>query len=670
LAFLLATRWNPFERRTLADRKLPLMTAMNRRRFLRNAAAATAGVAIAPRVLGWRATAVASTLSPAAPADPLLPFIEHYQTNVSTDLSFSSNAAVEILSGFSQLWQTGAAWNNGTVLDAGALYANMLHSVWVTTKRTEDEAKESFIVDRQDQSYDMIGALGPLARYYYAGSLAVTSITSAPDGTPATQINDVVPAGAAAGSMTGAGNPASALGALVTLVTTLRGNYSSGNPSKNTFQYPRPWRMNDESQVIDTGTVDPYGFPVYESDVVVAPQLLLQRSLTPASDGAFPSGHTNAFYLAGLAYAYAVPERFQEIITRAMELANYRIVAGMHSSVDVLGGRILGTALAAAILADPANGEVKVNARATALAYFESATGSADLFAAAHAAGLDADPYSSRELNERLIQPWWTYVLPRRGLPNVPMTVPAGAEVLLETRQPYLAADQRREVLRTTALPSGYPLLDGGELWGRLNLFAAADGYGAFAADVTVVMDATAAGFNAADAWKNDISGPGGLVKQGSGALTLSGENSFRGGTVITGGTLVAAAPNALGSGPVQVGAAGTLAVTPVQGGQGAGRHGAGVEVDGTLEVAGILAVTLGAGPSGPVLSVAGTALLDAASSLVISLPDGFSGRAAVPLLSARQVRGTFGAVSVATPGYRAAVRYARDGVTVVVSKA
>ena len=649
------------------------MTAMNRRRFLRNAAAVTAGLAIAPRVLDWQATAAAATASPTGATYPLLPFIEHYQTNVSTDVSFSSNAAAEILSGFSRLWQTGTAWNTGTVLDVDALYANMLHSVWVTTKRTEDEAKESFVVDRQDQSYDMIGALGPLAHYYYPGALAVTSITSAPDGVPATQINDVVPDGSPAGSMTGAGNPTSALGPVVTLVNTLRGNYSSGNPSKNTFLYPRPWRMNDQSKVVDTGTVDQYGFPVYESDVVVAPQLLLQRSLTPASDGGFPSGHTNAFYLAGLAYAYAVPERFQEIITRAMELANYRIVAGMHSSVDVLGGRILGTALAAAILSDPANGTVKASGRATALAYFESATGSADLFAAAHSGGLDTDPYASRDLNKRMIQPWWTYVLPRRGPFNVPMTVPEGAEVLLETRQPYLSVDQRREVLRTTALPSGYAMLDGPELWGRLNLFAAADGYGAFEADVTVVMDASADGFSAADAWKNDISGPGALAKQGSGALTLSGENSFKGGTVITGGTVVAASPSALGTGPVEVGAAGTLAITPAPAdpaATGADRDDATLRVSGTLEVAGTLLVALGPDSGGPVLSVAGSVVLDSGSSLVISLPDGLSGRAAVEVLSARPVRGTFGSVSVATPGYTAAVRYARNAVTILLGAA
>jgi autotransporter-associated beta strand protein len=488
--------------------------------------------------------------------------------------------------------------------------------------------------------------------------------------------------------MTGAGNPAAALGAIVTLVTTLRGNYSSGNPAKNTFLYPRPWRMNDDSQVIDTGTVDEYGFPVYQSDVVVAPQLLLQRSLTPASDSGFPSGHTNAFYLAGLAYAYAVPERFQEIITRAMERANYRIVAGMHSSVDVVGGRILGTALAAAILSDPANATVKANARATALAYFGSATGSDDLFDAAHAAGLDTDPYASRELNKRMIQPWWTYVLPRRGPSDVPMTVPAGAEVLLETRQPYLSAGQRREVLRTTALPSGYPLLDGGEPWGRLNLFAAADGYGAFDADVTVVMDAAAGGFNAADAWRNNITGPGALAKLGSGTIALSGRNSFRGGTVITAGTLVAASPNALGHGPVQVGAAGTLAVTQAPADPTAAAAAVkraehdgqadetvliddAVRIGGTLALDGTLAVTLGADTEGPVLSVAGGALLDRGSSLVISLPDGIGGRAAaIRLLTAGRVLGTFGTVSVATAGYRAVVRYARDGVTVQLSAA
>jgi hypothetical protein len=59
---------------------------------------------------------------------------------------------------------------------------------------------------------------------------------------------------------------------------------------------------------------------------------------------------------------------------------------------------------------------------------------------------------------------------------NLPIVVPTGAEVLVETRLPYLSAAQRREVLCTTGLSPGYPLLDDAGGWGRLNLFAAADG--------------------------------------------------------------------------------------------------------------------------------------------------------------------------------------------------
>ncbi len=58
------------------------------------------------------------------------------------------------------------------------------------------------------------------------------------------------------------------------------------------------------------------------------------------------------------------------------------------------------------------------------------------------------------------------------------MMVPKGAEVLLETRFPYLD-NTRRWVLATTGLPSGYPVLDDPEGWGRLDLYSAADGYGA-----------------------------------------------------------------------------------------------------------------------------------------------------------------------------------------------
>ncbi|EBS3160850.1 fibronectin-binding autotransporter adhesin ShdA [Salmonella enterica subsp. enterica serovar Corvallis] len=50
---------------------------------------------------------------------------------------------------------------------------------------------------------------------------------------------------------------------------------------------------------------------------------------------------------------------------------------------------------------------------------------------------------------------------------------------------------------------------------------------------------------------ENTLSGSGSLVKTGTGELTLSGDNSYSGGTTIADGTLIAANVNALGSGDI-----------------------------------------------------------------------------------------------------------------------
>lgn len=126
--------------------------------------------------------------------------------------------------------------------------------------------------------------------------------------------------------------------------------------------------------------------------------------------------------------------------------------------------------------------------------------------------------------------------------------IAAGAEALLAERLPYLDSMQRRAVLRSTALPSGY-----------LNVDAAARGYRTFTGNVVVTMDAARGGYHARDAWRNDIDGGGKLTMQGSGTLALHGRNSWVGGTQIAGGTLEAASANALGGGDVYL-AAGTLA--------------------------------------------------------------------------------------------------------------
>ncbi|WP_436529669.1 phosphatase PAP2 family protein [Actinoplanes sp. HUAS TT8] len=615
------------------------MPSISRRTMLKASAAGAAGLAAGPSLFAAPAGA-------AEKAATTVDFVDAYQTNVIANLTVDTNAAVRILSGFQKVWATGTSWNTGTVLDQAFLRANIRYAIRVTTHRTDAEAAKAFLVDRQHQSYSVIAGLGPLADLYKAGALAVTSITSAPATTPATTINDSVPAGSPAGAANGPGSTTSALGKVATLVNTLRGNYSSGNPAKYSFQYPRPWRSTVDSTVVDTGRVDAFGFPIYDSEVVVAPALLRQRSTSPVDDAGYVSGHTNALFLASLAYAYAVPERFQEMVTTAYDLAHTRIVAGMHSPADVIGGRILATALAAAILRDPANATVKADARAQALAFFQEKTGTKDLFAYVH------DP-ADRKVNAAIVRPKHTYDLPAHGK-RVPVTVPAGAEVLLETRQPYLDAAQRREVLRTTGLTSGHPILDGPEQWGRLNLFAAADGFGAFDATVAVTFDAARGGFHAADAWRNDIDGRGGLVKLGSGALTLSGDNDYRGGTTVAQGTLVAASPTALGTGDVTV-TGGTLSLAVD-----------GVKVRGDYrQSAGTLAVTVD--PKGKTALTVEEATLGANVTLSVTVDPARKGHCdeRITVLKARRLRGRFAEVVVTTPGYRAELVTSGDTVAI-----
>jgi autotransporter-associated beta strand protein len=127
---------------------------------------------------------------------------------------------------------------------------------------------------------------------------------------------------------------------------------------------------------------------------------------------------------------------------------------------------------------------------------------------------------------------------------------------------------QQREVLATTELPSGQPL-DDGSGYARLNLYKAADGYGALRGPVVVLMDASRGGFNAFDSWNNDIGDyvapstgvvtQGSLVKSGTGTLQLTGRNSYTGATTVSAGSLALSAANRLDSLGTLVVSGGTL---------------------------------------------------------------------------------------------------------------
>nr|WP_051105747.1 hypothetical protein [Parafrankia discariae] len=284
--------------------------ALDRRRVLRGSAGVSAGLLALPAALASPARAATTGAGGGAAAGGAagggtpggaVAFVDSYPTNTTADLTPAGDAAVRVLDGMARLRRTGTAWNTGVPLRPDVLRKNLRYTAEVTRRRTATQAGDAFVYDRQHQSYAVIAGLGPPAEIYKAGSLAVTSITTAPAGIPTAKINDAVPTGAPAGSAIGAGSVSSPLGSVVTLVNTVRGPFASGNPSKFAYQYPRPWRMNERSEVIDTGAVDDLGYPVYRSDVVVVPQLLRQRAEVPAEDGGHPSGHTNAFHLAALA---------------------------------------------------------------------------------------------------------------------------------------------------------------------------------------------------------------------------------------------------------------------------------------------------------------------------------------------------------------------------------
>ncbi|WP_167555541.1 acid phosphatase [Bacillus licheniformis] len=437
-------------------------------------------------------------------------FVDHYKNNISANTTAESNPVIGLLSEFNKLWTPGKTWNTGTKLNSRVLDANIQKVVDIAERRTMLEENAAYFDDRRSQSYSIIDGLGKLAGVYRMNAGATTTITSIPADASIRKYND---------EGTNSGSTSSELGNVVSLVNTLRGNYSSSNPAKSYFNYPRPFRWKDNSIIVPTL------IPVINPD--------------PNKDGGFPSGHTNAAYLSAFAMAYAIPERYQELLTRASELGHNRIVAGMHSPLDVMGGRVMATALSAAILSDPANERLKKTAFDEARRKLLTQTGTAE------------DRYSDYEKNKKQYTERLTYGFRQMNKTAKPMAVPKGAEVLLETRFPYLDKKQRRSVLATTGLPAGYPVLDDREGWGRLNLFSAADGYRAFTKNVTVTMDSAKGGFHTADRWRNDISGTGKLTKKGTGALKLEGDNTYSGGTRIDQGTLEGGSETAFGRGDV-----------------------------------------------------------------------------------------------------------------------
>lgn len=485
-------------------------------------------------------------------------FVDSWNTNDSSLQSSETNAGIGVLDGMHDLWIPGTSWNNGTKVNATVLDSNIAQAIEISKAASDEEQVRAYVIDRRNQNYTATDGLGAYAEAYRA---AVSAGTTIPDTVPAeaytTKLEDEGNSNGKWAETTGE------LGSTVALIEAIRGHFASSNPSKNYYQYPRPYRWTGsiEADAWGEGVDMPeYAFPLRKSEDEAA------------SDGGFPSGHTSAGHMAVNGLAYSFPQQYDELLLTAAEIGKSRIQLGMHSPLDVMGGRILSTAITAGALNDAALDETKAAAFADGQTWLSDQAGITP-----NEGDYDAQLEAYTE--------YLTFGFEQTGNTTEEARVPKGAEALLETRLPYLDEEQRRWVLHSTAIESGYPLLDDEEGWGRLNLFAAQAGYGAFDTNVAITMDAAAGGYAATDNWQNDIEGAGSLTKDGTGELTLSGENSYTGGTTLAGGSLIATTPTALGSGDLKVEDDATLKVSEQ-----------GVAILGTATLDGYLEVTLPAG--------------------------------------------------------------------------
>ncbi|WP_377704747.1 phosphatase PAP2 family protein [Pseudoduganella sp. UC29_71] len=618
-----------------------------------------------PQLLAIPAAPADQGAADTAPAPANVPaFVDNIATNQRGDARYATaatNAGVRVLVGMLDIWKplteivdagqtapaaagfpavVASAWTGlpndgtpgGTIVNAAVHSANIDYVVKATASRSKDQELAAYLDDRRGKGYSLTDGMGPLTEAWRSAARQSTSITGIPADATTVLYND-------SGNNTGVAGSANAeFGAVVALVNAM-GNNGSTEPAKRFYKYARPYR--------------------WSSSVVVLPALVPAKSSTPATDGGFTSGHSAEAVRGALGMAYAVPERFQEIIARGLELGENRILAGMHSPLDVISGRVQAQAIAAANLADPANAAAKAAAVAQAHATLMLKTGTtADTFYDyAHSGTAATDRFADYAATRAAYVRRLTFGFAPIGATNAPAVVPKGAEVLLETRLPYLSEAQRRVVLKTTALPSGYPILDDAEGWGRLNLFAAADGYGAFTGNVVVAMDAAKGGFSAVDRWRNDISGAGKLTKQGTGTLKLGGANTWTGGTQLEAGRLEGNSASAFGKGDVYV-SGGTL----VSNAPGALALAAGY----TQLPAGGLELKLGSGQQGR-LAVAGTMTL-AGGSLTISFQNGYKPAAGdtLSVISAASLKGKFDTITV--PGFKVEAVYTDTGLQLKLS--
>jgi hypothetical protein len=205
----------------------------------------------------------------------------------------------------------------------------------------------------------------------------------------------------------------------------------------------------------------------------------------------YPSGHTTYGYAGSLLLAVLVPERYPQMIARAAEYGNDRVIMGAHYAMDVMGGRTLAIYDLAHLLAnDPAYMGRSLR-HATTIKDFQAAVKAAraDVTAGLQVACGNTIEVCARQDIGRLGNPaanaafyavTQTYNLPvvypktAGTIEDVGKIAPE-AGYLLTVAFPSLTLEQADQILTETEGPGG-GFLDNGSSFGvysRLDLYAA-----------------------------------------------------------------------------------------------------------------------------------------------------------------------------------------------------